>query len=223
MREALAVAVVAVLGAIALATTGALVTTDRAFTLGVLSSTPGPGVEPGQTACQGPITVPPGGSFDTVDFKVGNFMKPAGPPVEVVVRSVRGELAPRRGVLPAGYPDVGVEPRQRVRVGEVPEGSTISVCFRSRGPGSIALFGGVDVATRQSSATFQGRKFNFDYDLIFRTEDRSLTGLVGDMARRASLFRPPWLTPGVYYALFLVLLIGVPTLLARAARDLRAP
>ena len=221
MREPRAVAAVALAGALALLFGAAVTSTDRAFTLGVLSGVPSPGIAAGKTACQQPITVPPGGGFDTVDFQVGTFFAPGGPPLEVTVRPLEpGAFPERRGLLEAGYPDVGVEQRQRVRVGPVPDDARVAVCFRNRGPGTVALFGAGDVASRESSAFIAGRPFGFDFDLVFRGEERSLASRLGDVVQRASLFRPPWLPPGVYWALLVVLLAGLPALLARAVRGL---
>lgn len=224
MRETRAVLTVAAAGILTLLVGALAVGSDRAFTIGVLSAAPSPPVAPGERACQQPITVPPGGGFDTVDFEIGTYLQPAGPPVDVSVEPVDpGAFPIRRGVLQAGYPDVGIEQRQRVHVGDVPEGARIAVCFRNRGPRRVALFGAAGAAARESKATIGGRHFDFDFDVVFRDGRRSFAERLSQIVQRASLFRPPWLTPGVYYALIVILLIGLPALIARAARDLAAP
>src|SRR3954471_7041453 len=72
--------------------------TPKAFTVGVQSGAPAVVLRAGQTACQAPLDVPPGGAFDRVRLKVGTYFK-AGPPLEVAVRrGVRGPVL-ARGVL----------------------------------------------------------------------------------------------------------------------------
>ncbi|MCW2968126.1 MAG: hypothetical protein JWM71_1898 [Solirubrobacteraceae bacterium] len=223
-RPWLAVLVVAAVGLVTLAVLAVSVSTTRAFTLGVLSSTPSPEIAAGQTACQMPITVPPGGAFDKVDFEVGTYYE-YGPTLDVTVSGAGSRLpgGPRHGVLPKGYPDVGLQQRHVVTVGDVPDGSAVKVCFHNRGPGEIALFGNSDAASLESSALIDGHAIGFDFDLVFRRPARTFATLVPTVARRASLFRPPWMAPGVYYVLALLALLCVPVLLARAVRALAEP
>lgn len=222
-RGVIAVATVAVVGLIGLVAVAATTSTTRAFTLGVLSTTPSPPIKARHTACQKPVVVPPGGAFDRVDFEIGTYHR-LGPTVDVTVRPLEGALSVRHGVLPAGYPDVAIEQRQVVEVGLIPDGAVVQVCFHNRGPGDVALFGGADAAATHSTGHIDSSPIGFDYDLIFRREPRSFAELIPDIARRAALFRPPWVAPGVYYALFLLLTVGVPLLLARAVRSMdRSP
>lgn len=214
---ALATGVLAVAVLVLVATT---TTTTRAFTIGVLSTTPSPPIAAGRTACQRPISVPPGGAFDAVDFEVGNYHRKSGPALDVTVRSLDGSFPVRHGVLPAGYPDVAFQQRHVVPVGPVPAGAVVAVCFRNRGPGPVALFGGGDAAARESSAYVDEAPVGFDYDLVFRTGARSFATLLPEIASRASLFRPPWLEPGVFYGLLVLVLLGLPLLLAAAVRRL---
>ncbi|MDX6664609.1 MAG: hypothetical protein QOG68_815, partial [Solirubrobacteraceae bacterium] len=79
-RGWLAVLVFAALGAVGLAVVAIATTTTEAFTIGVLSTEPSATIKAGQTACQKPIAVPPGGSFDRVDFEVGTYHR-AGPAI----------------------------------------------------------------------------------------------------------------------------------------------
>src|SRR3954467_3383916 len=110
---------VAAVGLLVLLVTALTTSTTRAFTIGVLSTSPSPPIRAGQTACQKPIAVPPDGGFDSVDFEVGNFHRAHGPALDVIVRPLEGSFPTRRGVLPAGYPDVGVQQRHVVTVGSV--------------------------------------------------------------------------------------------------------
>src|SRR4051794_5773917 len=91
--------------------------TTRAFTLGVISVAPSPEIRGGHEACQRPITVPPDGEFDKVDIEVGTYFR-SGPALDVIVRSLDDAFPPRRGRLPAGYPDVGQQQRHIVTVGD---------------------------------------------------------------------------------------------------------
>jgi len=194
--------------------------TTEAFTLGVASVLPSDSLHAGQTACQRPIPVPRDQPFDSVDFEVGNYFHKHGPPLDVTVRALDRSFAPRHGLLPGGYPDVGFQPRHVVRVGNVPGGSTIEVCIHNRGPIKVALFGNGDLATQPSTGTIDGRPIDFDFDLVFRRGSRTFATLAPTIARRASLFRPPWVSPALYYVLFALLSIGAPLLLARALSSL---
>lgn len=220
MRRPALVVLVVVLAGIAILVGSALTTrTSRGFTLGVPSQFPSHPVQAGQTLCQRPVHVPPGGSFDRVDFEVGTDHR-IGPTLDVTVHQLGGGFT-RHGVLPAGYPDVAFQQRHVVRVGHVPSRSTVEVCFRNRGPRTIAIFGSSDGAIARSSSYLDGTWAEFDLDLVFRRGDqRSFATLIPQIARRASLFRPPWVSPGLYYVLALLLLIGAPLLLARALRSL---
>lgn len=204
---------------VALLATAVLASTDRAFTIGVLSSVPSGEIRKGQTACQKPIRVPPGGGFDKVDIEVGTYYR-RGPALDIVVRSLEGPRLVRRGVLAAGYPDVGIQQRQVIEVGDVPDGAVVEVCVRNRGPNRIALFGGSDGQSTLSSGYLDGTPIGFDYDVVLRGDRRSFAMLVPDMAARASLFRPPWVSPALYYVLAALVLLGLPLLLLRALRSL---
>jgi hypothetical protein len=219
-RATIAVLAVALAGVALLAVAATLGThTSRAFTLGVQSQLPSHPVQTGETLCQRPIRVPPGGDFDRIDFQVGTDHRIGGP-LEVTVHEVGGGFT-RRGVLPGGYPDVAFQQRHVVRVGHVPDRTTIEVCFRNRGGQTIAIFGSSDGALARSSSYLDGTWAEFDLDIVFRRgEQRSFATLLPEIARRASLFRPPWASPGLLYALVLLLLVGAPLLLARALRSL---
>lgn len=214
-----AVLVLAAAGLVGLAVAALTMHSSESFTLGVQSVRPAPPIKPGHTACQRPIVVPPDGTFDSVDFEVGNYFHPHGPPLDVTVRDLGGHQPVRRGVLPAGYPDVGIQQRHVVHVGTVHGPAQIEVCIHNRGPIKVALFGNDDAATQPSTGLIDDAAISFDYDLVFRRGSRSFATLLPVMARRASLFRPPWVSPGLYYALLALLLVGGPLLLARAVRD----
>jgi hypothetical protein len=215
----IAVLVFATIGLIGLVVVAMTTTTTRAFTIGVLSTAPSPPIRAGQTACQKPIRVPLGGTFNRVDFEVGTYYQ-RGPTLDVTVRPLEGSLPRLHGVLRAGYPDVGVQQRHIVKVGRVPTGALIEVCFHNQGPRKVALFGGNDGSATQSTGYIDNNPIGFDFDVVFRGESRSFARLVPEIASRASLFRPPWVAPSLYYLLIFLILVGVPLLLARALRSL---
>jgi hypothetical protein len=223
MRRAAVIALaLAAVGTVGLVIAALATSTTRALTIGVISSQPSPPIRAGQEACQKPIAVAPGADFDRVDFEVGNFHREHGPPLDVIVRPVEGSspFPVRRGLLPAGYPDVGVVQRHVVEVGHVPGRTVVEVCFHNRGPGPVALFGGNDGQATASSGYIAGQPVGFDYDLVMRRESESFAALIPRMTERLALFRPPWVAPALYYVLLVILLVGVPLLLARALRTL---
>jgi hypothetical protein len=92
------------------------------------------------------------------------------------------------------------------------------VCIRDAGPGRVALYGNADAAAGSSSA-FRGRTaVHSDLALVFRRGARSFASLAGDMARRAALFRPPWVGAWLYYVLLALLLVVPPVLLGASLR-----
>lgn len=206
----------------ALAIAAATTKTTLAFTVGVLSSFPSPSIEAGHETCQKPLAVPPDGEFDRVDFEVGDYGRKHGPALDVFVRHLDGRRFPtRHGVLPAGYPDVAIQQRHVVRVGPVPAGAVVEVCVRNRGPHPVALFGNGDAAATASSGYIDGSPIAFDLDFVLRRPARSFATELPAILDRAALFRPPWVSPALYWVLLALLVTAVPLLLGRALQQLR--
>src|ERR1700754_3786601 len=96
---------VAVVGVLAFVLFVTLHQTPKAFSTGVQSGGPVAPLEAGQTACQAPLDVPKGGTFDRVRLRLGTYGV-AGPGLDVFVRdSARHVIG--HGVLTGGYPDIG--------------------------------------------------------------------------------------------------------------------
>jgi len=240
MRSALLTLVlVVVAGVIAVLIVGATKTDGVAQTLGVAPVGPVSLLNGGgHQICQRPIGV--ASDFDAVRFTLGTSAKPA-PAVTVTVRSLPGRSVLGSGRLQAGY-DVGG--RQTVRVGHVAAGPDIELCFRNAGPARVALYGddlngsactptgprsgftdkncvpGSVRPTLSTSAPFvNGKPLGSDISADFlRDQKRSLLSQLPDMLRRASLFRPGFVGPALWWVLLLGWLVAAPAGLAYALR-----
>jgi hypothetical protein len=190
-----------------------------AFTLGVPKGAPVAPLRPNDVVCQGPLAVPDdAAAFDGVAFQTGTYRRP-GPPLEVTVEPATGGRPIARGALAAGYRDVSVS---SVEVGHVATRSPIRVCVRNRGVVPAGIYGAADAASRTSTASLNGQPLNADVSLVFEREHaRSLASLVPAMLDRAALFRASWLGGWAYALLALVVVLGIPALLALALRDAR--
>lgn len=211
---AVALIVTACAGLVALLAVAASDKRELAFTLGVVPTTVAAELAPGAQACQTPIAVPE--EFARVRLQVGTYRR-AGQPLEVTVRSAGSKRVLGRGRLPGGYADVT---EQTASVGEVRAGQRISVCVRNAGTRRIALYGNSDVAVQPSRATVQGREPGTDLTLVFLSEQpRSMLSRLPEVFEHASLFRPGWVGPWLFWLLTAATLVGVPLLLARALAD----
>ena len=191
---------------------------DRAlaFTTGVVPSIPAAELRSGETVCQSPISVPQG--FDRVSVQAG-APGSLGQPLEVSVRSADGGRRLGRGRVPGGYFGPSA---QATTVGEIAAGQKISVCVRDAGARKVALYGNAGSAALPSAAVQRGRALDTDITLVFRNrEPHSMLSLVPEIFERASLFRPGWVGPWLFWALSAAALLGVPLLLARALTDSR--
>jgi hypothetical protein len=191
--------------------------TTLAFTLGVTSVAPVVKVEPGQTACQRPISVPAGGGFDRIAFMLGTYRR-TGPPVDVTVRDAGGRIV-ASGRVAGGYPDITEVPRHTVSIGHVGGGDGLAVCLTNAGDHSVAIYGNTDGASRTSSAYLGSRPLNVDLNFVFERQPRSLATLLPRIIDRASLFRPPLTGPWVYVLMSVLVVCVVPALLLAALRD----
>jgi hypothetical protein len=188
---------------------------DLAFTLGVPDNAPVGELNRSQVACQRPVAIPDSAAeFDRMSVKLGTYGKP-GPPVEAVIRSGARQVA--RARLAGGYAD---NTRQTFAFGRVTERGAMSVCLRNLGPGRVAIYGAADAAARDSTATLGDKPLGADLDLVFeRSHSRSIASLIPAMLDRAALFRASWIGPWLYVLLGLLVLLGIPALLALALRD----
>jgi len=237
MRSAIGtLLIVVVVGAIAVLLVGATTSDRLAQTLGVAPVGPISVLSAGNELCQRPIAL--ASDVDAVQFTLGTNADPA-PPVTVTLRSLSGRRVFGSGRLAAGY-DVGRA--QTVRVGRVAAGLDSQLCFRNEGPARVALYGddlnasgctptggrqqGLNCApgsvrpTLTTSAPFiNGKPLGSDVSAIFlREESRSLLAKVPDMLSRASLFRPTFVAPVLWWLLIVGWLVAAPAGLVYALR-----
>ena len=159
--------------------------------------------------CQGPMRSPDGAAFDRVAFTVGTAGAP-GPPVRVEVVEADSGRVLGAGSLAGGYPGAT---EQVVPVGEVRTDDPLSICLI---PGAkVAVLGQAGVASPQTTATIDGADSGVDFAVTLRSAERSLIASAPEMAERAALFRPGWISPVVYLLLALGVIVVAPLLLAR--------
>jgi hypothetical protein len=206
-----AFAVAFAIGLSVLLAVGAVVQRSEAFTLGVAAASPVTVVR-GAELCQRSIEVP--APFSRVRLEVDSERGPA-PSFDVLVLSSGRQVA--------GNPVAGALSGRRalvVTVGDVPEGSRISVCVRNTGPRPLHVYGNSGVAHPSSVADLDGEPIDYDMDLTFlRGSDASLLTLIGDMVERASLFRGEWIGTWSVWVVVLLLLTAFPFLLGMAMRS----
>ncbi len=86
----------------------------------------------------------------------------------------------------------------------------------NEGPGAVSVIGQAGIASPPTSGTLSGEPITTDLTFNLRDSDRSLVALLQHIADRAARFRAGWVTPLVYLALALAILVAAPLLLARA-------
>jgi hypothetical protein len=205
-----------VCGLIALALVAERDDRQLAFTIGVVPSIPAAELKSGETVCQSPISVSQG--FDRVSLQAG-APGSLGQPLTVSVLSAEGRRPLGRGRVPGGYFGPA---EQAATVGEIAAGQKISVCMRNAGARKVALYGNAGSAALPSAAVQKGRALDTDITLVFLDrEPQSMLSLVPEVFERASLFRPGWVGPWLFWALSAAALLGVPLLLARALTNSR--
>jgi hypothetical protein len=198
-------------GAAALLAVGSTERRELAFTLGVAPNTPIP-VKPGHELCQGEIDAPD--DFDAVRLQVGTFMR-RGSSFSVVLRGPSGEQL-AEGSVRSGYADNAV---LTVPVGRLTSGSRFDLCIENAGTRAIAPYGGPALASPSTEGTLDGEASQQDMGADFvRMESVSLLSLAPEMAERASLFHGSWVGPWTIWLVGLLVLAGVPLLLALALR-----
>jgi hypothetical protein len=216
MRRAGVIALLATagLGLIGLAGVAAGDKRDLAFTIGVVPTIPAAKLAPGATVCQSGITTP--GPFTRVGLRLGSAAGP-GQPLDLTVREVYTNRVLGRGSLPGGY---GNPADESAEVGRVPGGKRIAVCARNAGSGRALLYGNSAIAALPSQAVKDGDTLPTDLTVVLlRDGSGSMLSQLPDVFDRASVFRPGWVGPWVFWLLTPLVLIGVPLLLARALAD----
>ncbi len=213
MRSFLVVLAVGLAGLVALALTQK---SDLVYSLGVNPSLRAAQLFDGSRACQGPVRPPRGEAFDRVSFVV-TPVEDSKQPLRVEVRDAGSHRVLASGRLAGGYPAfTNGKPREQVvDVGRVQTDAPLELCLVGDGDGSTLVIGQGGVASPTSTATLNGKPLTSDLTFNLRTGDRSLLAWLPAIAQRASKFRAGWVTPGVYWALALAILIGAPLLLAR--------
>jgi len=246
MRSALiAFAVVVFVGVLALAATGARTGTKRVQTLGVrpvVSLAPLPAAA---ELCEGPIAL--ADDVEGVAFYVASIAA-VGPPITVRVKD-EGGLTLRSGRLPS---TLGLDARrpQVVRFPRLKGERYVRLCFLNRGPAVVKIFGdrlggppectssgsrvwqmpicrpaGVRPTLTNADATVDGVMIDGDVAADFvRDEPRSRLSLIPQMTRRASRFRPAFVSPGLWWAFLAAWLVLVPgAVVVALARSLSEP
>ena len=215
MRRAgvLVLLAVSLAGLIAAAFVGASDKRDLAFTIGVVPTIPAAQLPPGAMVCQTPIAVSEG--FNRVRLVAGSPRAP-GPRLRITVYTLAGrQLA--RGELPGGYPD---RTEQSAEVGRVASAQKVSVCVTDAGRRRVQVYGNTAYAALTSQAQIDGHALPGDLTLVFlHDKPKSVLSQLPSVFDRASVFRPGWVGPWVFWLLTAGMAIGVPLLLARALAE----
>jgi hypothetical protein len=239
MRSAvLAFLVVGLVGLLALGVRATTSTSDRVQTLGVAPAGPVAPLARGQEVCQTPVGL--SGAIDAVEFNPGSEGRRT-PGLRVEVRAARDGRVLGRGRLPAGFDRTRP---QTVRVGEVAGDQLVSLCVRNLGPARAVVFGDVPTGlyctpsgrtvspqaiacapgrvrptVTTSEARVGRRALEGDLAMVLRRDEpRSLLARVPTVFERASLFRPAFVGPGLWWALAALVLLAAPVLLVVALR-----
>jgi hypothetical protein len=218
-RAALAVIVTAVVGLAALLVGRAFDERPLEQRLGVFITGPVAPLSPGHYACQGSIAL--ADDTSAVTFNPGTPHAEPGPAIVVTVRDSYSQKTLSTGRLAAGF-----SPRKAQTVQLSPPvkaNSQVDVCFRDVGPGKTLLFGDTELGSAHPSnstsvASVDGHPLlTQDIAMVFpRAKPKSVLALVPEIFRRASLFRPGFVGPWVYWLLAALILVAAPLLLARA-------
>lgn len=207
----------AVAGLAALALAAAVDRRDLAFSPGVPITRVATDLYPGETACQRRIFVRE--RFEAIEL-VPRWLDAPGPPLVLTVRSDDPTRRLTRVPVSGGYAD---NRPLRVEVGPMRRGAWIDVCLTNPGRARVGIEGGEAESVPTSPLFVNGvRNDRSALALRFLGRPRSVASQVPVIFERAALFRPAWVGPWTFWALALVVGMGVPALLARAlaaARD----
>lgn len=233
-------AAIVVVGVLAIVVVG-LTSRDRvAQTLGVAPAGQVAQLKAGQQLCQAPIGL--ADDVDQVRFYPGVVDRKATTPALVVaLRSEQGHHVLGRALVPSG---TDLTKSQTVSVGHVSAGPQIELCFRDEGPAPVAIYGDelhgslcdpkaphpyrvtctpgrVRPTLSTSEATVGGNPLPGDVAAEFlRAQPRSLLAGVPLVVKRASLFRPAFVGPALWWVLIVAWVVGAPIGLAYAVRRL---
>ncbi|MFY9488629.1 MAG: DUF2142 domain-containing protein [Solirubrobacterales bacterium] len=143
-------------------------------------------------------TIPPGtGGIRTL---LGTFGA-AGPPLQLTIADGSGTLL--REARFSGYGD-GARPV--IAFDELPDAvKNSSICLKIAS-GKLGLFGSPNGNLDPTAAGFRGKSpapgdLSIEY---LRPGKHSLASMVGDVMKRASLFRPSWVGPWTFYVVFVL-------------------
>jgi len=197
---AVAFALVAILGLIALL--GAAATEQRpiAFSLDIPPTAPVMTLYPGHAACEGPIQTSV--AFAAVQAYLAPIAAP-GAALDLTVSDSQSGATLATGHLASGY---GIEIGPSIALDStVLPGRSVVVCFHSKGPRPVALFGGP--GGPELTQTFAGKPTAAHVGLIFlRPHPRSLLSLLPAVFERAALFHPRWVGAWTFWVLTVALL-----------------
>ena len=233
-KPVIAFAVVVLVGIALVLVTAATKRDAAAQTLGDDAIGPIAVLKKGQEVCQMPIGL--ADDVERVEFNPGTPARHA-PAIDVTLRTYHGNRVVGRGLLPAGY---DVAKPQTVSVGHVASGQLIKLCFRNAGPARVAIYGdllsgalctptaghllgavcvpGSVRPTLSTSAPYiKGKELPGDLAATFlHNRSSSLLSRLSKMMDRASLFRPAFVTPALWWTLIGFWLLLVPLMLGFA-------
>jgi hypothetical protein len=218
MRSAIAVmlAGLVLLGVLAGTHGSALV-----YTLGVQPQAVATTLKAGDLACQAPLVLPDEGRFERIGVHATGGERIA---VSVYEKGARRPV--RVGFATPAPPADAATPPPVVLAGvrAYDPGDSITVCIGNRGRRPVDVWGTIDGASGDTSASLNGKAIGMDMSIDFeRDHERSLLALAPQMAERASLFRAGWLSPAAYAVLAALVLVAVPALLLAALRAALRP
>jgi hypothetical protein len=213
-RPLLALVVPVVIAVVALALVAAR--DERGFVDGLAVSPVAVATElmPGQEVCQSPVSVAE--AFARVRLQVGTYAR-LGPALEVTIRDAESRARLARGRLAGGYAD-GAKPV--VFVGQIEGGRRFGVCIKNVGTRSAALIGSAGDPVLGTGITLDGRRRSGELTLSFYEANRSSAlEEVPQIIQRASVFRPGVVGSWTFWALFVLMVVGVPLFLLGALRS----
>lgn len=208
---------IAVAGLVGLTVAAIVDRRDLAFSPGVPVTRVAAVLDGGETVCQRRIrAVEP---FTAIEL-VPRWLSASGPALTLRVSGHRSGQQLARGAVGGGYPD---NRALRIPTGTVRAQGRIDVCVTNRGPGRVGIEGG-EAESATGSRMYVDGWLNQASALALRFlgEPRSVASQLPVVFERAALFRPGWVGPWTFWALALLVGLGVPALLARAlaaARD----
>lgn len=201
----------ALVGLLALAIEAASDKRDLAFTIGVVPSIVAADLRPGATVCQVPIDVPEDFSRVRLYTRRGGG---AGKPLVVSVLSMPSGRLLGQGRVHGGSADATAS------VGNVDAEQKIGVCARNAGTRPVSLYGNTLAGAPLSGAIIGKGQLTTDLSVVFLHDgSRSMLAQLPQVFERASVFRPGFVGPWLFWVLAAAVLFGVPVLLARALAD----